>query len=172
MFSIFICPYLHAQKKNIIVQTSYTFGLLKLNPSFLSLTAKSCPTPPGWREDSARNGSRQEFHVGQSVRVACPKGQQVKGSGTITCRPDQTWSPISSVCESRYNSYRLNGKFSGCITLLFIIYVKLNQTRRLTATQESIRYTVPAGLSSYDKYTAHVGRCKYKSVLYIYSLFF
>ncbi|XP_050923047.1 complement receptor type 1 isoform X2 [Lates calcarifer] len=67
--------------------------------TFPTCQPKSCPTPPGWREDSARNGSRQEFHVGQSVRVACPKGQQVKGSGTITCRPDQTWSPISSVCE-------------------------------------------------------------------------
>uniref|UniRef100_A0A3P8S3J5 Sushi, von Willebrand factor type A, EGF and pentraxin domain-containing protein 1 n=1 Tax=Amphiprion percula TaxID=161767 RepID=A0A3P8S3J5_AMPPE len=62
-------------------------------------TAKSCPAPPGWKQDSSRNGSPQEFHVGQSVRVTCPKGQQVKGSGTITCRPDQTWSPISSVCE-------------------------------------------------------------------------
>uniref|UniRef100_A0AAQ5XF31 Sushi, von Willebrand factor type A, EGF and pentraxin domain-containing protein 1 n=1 Tax=Amphiprion ocellaris TaxID=80972 RepID=A0AAQ5XF31_AMPOC len=59
----------------------------------------SCPAPPGWKQDSSRNGSPQEFHVGQSVRVTCPKGQQVKGSGTITCRPDQTWSPISSVCE-------------------------------------------------------------------------
>uniref|UniRef100_A0A8C2X8M0 Sushi, von Willebrand factor type A, EGF and pentraxin domain-containing protein 1 n=1 Tax=Cyclopterus lumpus TaxID=8103 RepID=A0A8C2X8M0_CYCLU len=44
-------------------------------------------------------GSQQVFPVGQSVRVTCPKGQQVKGSGTITCRADQTWSPISSVCE-------------------------------------------------------------------------
>uniref|UniRef100_A0A8C4GKW0 Sushi, von Willebrand factor type A, EGF and pentraxin domain-containing protein 1 n=1 Tax=Dicentrarchus labrax TaxID=13489 RepID=A0A8C4GKW0_DICLA len=60
---------------------------------------RSCPAPPGWREGGRGNGSQQEFHVGRSVRVTCPKGQQVKGSGTITCRPDQTWSPISSVCE-------------------------------------------------------------------------
>uniref|UniRef100_A0A8C4EAZ8 Sushi, von Willebrand factor type A, EGF and pentraxin domain-containing protein 1 n=1 Tax=Dicentrarchus labrax TaxID=13489 RepID=A0A8C4EAZ8_DICLA len=62
-------------------------------------TSRSCPAPPGWREGGRGNGSQQEFHVGRSVRVTCPKGQQVKGSGTITCRPDQTWSPISSVCE-------------------------------------------------------------------------
>ncbi|XP_008281602.1 sushi, von Willebrand factor type A, EGF and pentraxin domain-containing protein 1 [Stegastes partitus] len=67
--------------------------------TFPTCQPKSCPTPPGWKEDSSGNGSQQEFHVGQSVRVTCPKGQQVKGSGTITCRPDQTWSPISSVCE-------------------------------------------------------------------------
>ncbi|AWO97474.1 putative sushi von Willebrand factor type A EGF and pentraxin domain-containing protein 1 [Scophthalmus maximus] len=61
--------------------------------------AKSCPAPPGWREDASGNGARREFHVGQLVRVTCPKGQQVKGGGTITCRPDQTWSAVSSVCE-------------------------------------------------------------------------
>ena len=70
-----------------------------IHPPCVLLTAQSCSAPPGWREDSSRNGSR--FHVGQSVRVTCPKGQQVKGSGTITCRPDLTWSPVSSVCESR-----------------------------------------------------------------------
>ncbi|XP_067379775.1 sushi, von Willebrand factor type A, EGF and pentraxin domain-containing protein 1 isoform X2 [Channa argus] len=61
---------------------------------------KTCPTPPGWKEDSSGNGSQQVFLVGQSVRITCPKGQQVKGSGTITCSPDQTWTPISSVCET------------------------------------------------------------------------
>lgn len=66
---------------------------------FPTCQPKSCPAPPGWKESSSRNGSQQEFHVGQSVPVTCPKGQQVRGSGTITCRPDQTWSPISSVCE-------------------------------------------------------------------------
>lgn len=73
----------------------------KVIASFLLLAAKLCPPPPGWREDSSRTGSPQDFHVGQSVRVTCPKGHQVKGSGTITCRPDQTWSLINSVCESR-----------------------------------------------------------------------
>ncbi|TKS92960.1 Sushi, von [Collichthys lucidus] len=67
--------------------------------TFPTCQPKPCPTPPGWREDGSRNGSQREFYVGQSVRVACPKGQQVRGGGTITCRPDQTWSPISSVCE-------------------------------------------------------------------------
>ncbi|XP_055359949.1 sushi, von Willebrand factor type A, EGF and pentraxin domain-containing protein 1 isoform X5 [Betta splendens] len=67
--------------------------------SFPTCQPKSCPTPPAWKEDRSGNRSQQEFHVGQSLRVTCPKGQQVKGSGTITCRPDQTWTPISSVCE-------------------------------------------------------------------------
>ncbi|XP_068164048.1 sushi, von Willebrand factor type A, EGF and pentraxin domain-containing protein 1 isoform X1 [Antennarius striatus] len=65
--------------------------------TFPTCQPKPCPPPPGWRETDG--GSRQEFHVGQSVRVTCPKGQQVKGSGSITCRPDQTWSLISAVCE-------------------------------------------------------------------------
>ncbi|XP_035004474.2 sushi, von Willebrand factor type A, EGF and pentraxin domain-containing protein 1 isoform X2 [Hippoglossus stenolepis] len=68
--------------------------------TFPSCQPKACPAPPGWREDVSGNGAQQEFHVGQSVRVSCPKGQQVKGSGTISCRPDQTWSPVSSVCET------------------------------------------------------------------------
>uniref|UniRef100_A0A672YPJ6 Sushi, von Willebrand factor type A, EGF and pentraxin domain-containing protein 1 n=1 Tax=Sphaeramia orbicularis TaxID=375764 RepID=A0A672YPJ6_9TELE len=67
--------------------------------TFPSCQPKSCPAPPGWMESSSETRSQQDFHVGQSVRVTCPKGQQVKGSGTITCRPDQTWSPISAVCE-------------------------------------------------------------------------
>ena len=82
--------------------------------SLLSLTAKACPAPPGWREDVSGNGAQQEFHVGQVVRVSCPKGQQVKGSGTISCRPDQTWSPVSSVCESMY---RVLKNLFGCIVL-------------------------------------------------------
>uniref|UniRef100_A0A8C1JXS3 Sushi, von Willebrand factor type A, EGF and pentraxin domain-containing protein 1 n=1 Tax=Cyprinus carpio TaxID=7962 RepID=A0A8C1JXS3_CYPCA len=44
------------------------------------------------------------FLVGQSVSVSCPKGQRVKGNqgkviATLTCRSDQTWTPISAVCE-------------------------------------------------------------------------
>uniref|UniRef100_A0A3Q2CZJ5 Sushi, von Willebrand factor type A, EGF and pentraxin domain containing 1 n=1 Tax=Cyprinodon variegatus TaxID=28743 RepID=A0A3Q2CZJ5_CYPVA len=61
--------------------------------------AKSCPPPPGWAKGTNNEGSQQEFHVGQSVRVSCPKGQRVKGGGAITCKPDQTWTPLSSVCE-------------------------------------------------------------------------
>ncbi|PWA28849.1 hypothetical protein CCH79_00012875 [Gambusia affinis] len=61
--------------------------------------AKSCPPPPWWIKHTNSDGSQPEFHVGQSVRASCPKGQQVKGGGTITCRPDQTWTPLSSVCE-------------------------------------------------------------------------
>lgn len=67
----------------------------------LFLAAKSCPAPPGWGGDR-RDRPPQEFHVGQSVRVPCPKGQQVRGSGTVSCRTDQTWSPVSAVCESTY----------------------------------------------------------------------
>lgn len=86
---------------------------IQINPWLLFLPAKPCPAPPGWREDGGRNGSQQEFRVGQSVRVTCPKGQQVKGSGTITCRPDQTWSLISSVCESRWKTLNIHfGKAS------------------------------------------------------------
>ncbi|XP_056156472.1 LOW QUALITY PROTEIN: sushi, von Willebrand factor type A, EGF and pentraxin domain-containing protein 1 [Lampris incognitus] len=66
---------------------------------FPTCQPKPCPAPLGWREASWRNSSHRGFYVGQSVPVTCPKGQQVKGDGTITCRPDQTWSPISSVCE-------------------------------------------------------------------------
>ncbi|KAK1890334.1 Sushi von Willebrand factor type A EGF and pentraxin domain containing protein 1, partial [Dissostichus eleginoides] len=66
--------------------------------TFPTCQPKSCPAPPGWGGDS-RDGPPQEFHVGQSVRVPCPKGQQVRGSGTVSCRPDQTWSPVSAVCE-------------------------------------------------------------------------
>lgn len=67
--------------------------------SFPTCQPKPCQAPPGWRLTITNNGSKQDFFVGQSVRVSCPKGQQVKGSGTVTCRPDQSWSPISSVCE-------------------------------------------------------------------------
>ncbi|XP_028329615.1 sushi, von Willebrand factor type A, EGF and pentraxin domain-containing protein 1 isoform X2 [Gouania willdenowi] len=67
--------------------------------AFPTCQPKPCPSPPGWKEDGGRNRSRTEFWVGQSVRVSCPKGQQVRGSGTITCRPDQSWSPITAVCE-------------------------------------------------------------------------
>ncbi|KAG7270324.1 hypothetical protein CRUP_007025 [Coryphaenoides rupestris] len=59
----------------------------------------SCPTPIGWRQPANRSEPLQGFHVGQAVAVSCPRGQQARGSGTITCRPDQTWSPVSAVCE-------------------------------------------------------------------------
>uniref|UniRef100_A0AAV2KL76 Sushi, von Willebrand factor type A, EGF and pentraxin domain-containing protein 1 n=1 Tax=Knipowitschia caucasica TaxID=637954 RepID=A0AAV2KL76_KNICA len=67
--------------------------------NFPTCQPKLCQAPPGWREPASNNGSKQEFHVGQPVQVTCPKGQQVKGSGTITCRSDLSWSPLSSVCE-------------------------------------------------------------------------
>ncbi|XP_076145380.1 sushi, von Willebrand factor type A, EGF and pentraxin domain-containing protein 1 isoform X2 [Alosa pseudoharengus] len=61
-------------------------------------TPKSCPLPPGW-SDSSTNASQGGFVVGQTVPVTCPKGQQAKGTATLTCKADQTWSPISTVCE-------------------------------------------------------------------------
>ncbi|KAJ3584915.1 hypothetical protein NHX12_013638 [Muraenolepis orangiensis] len=68
---------------------------------FPSCQPKSCPTPTGWRP--AAGGRTQPaprgFLVGQSIPVTCPKGQQARQGGTVTCRPDQTWSPISGVCE-------------------------------------------------------------------------
>uniref|UniRef100_A0A674AIW7 Sushi, von Willebrand factor type A, EGF and pentraxin domain-containing protein 1 n=1 Tax=Salmo trutta TaxID=8032 RepID=A0A674AIW7_SALTR len=39
------------------------------------------------------------FYVGQSLPFACPKGHQAKGTAAITCRTDQTWTPVSTVCE-------------------------------------------------------------------------
>uniref|UniRef100_A0A8C4ZWE3 Sushi, von Willebrand factor type A, EGF and pentraxin domain-containing protein 1 n=1 Tax=Gadus morhua TaxID=8049 RepID=A0A8C4ZWE3_GADMO len=73
---------------------------LTLSPLFVSVSlSKSCPTPMGWRQPANGSEAQQGFHVGQALPVTCPKGQQARGSGTITCRPDQTWSPISAVCE-------------------------------------------------------------------------
>uniref|UniRef100_A0A8C2KBK0 Sushi, von Willebrand factor type A, EGF and pentraxin domain-containing protein 1 n=1 Tax=Cyprinus carpio TaxID=7962 RepID=A0A8C2KBK0_CYPCA len=65
--------------------------------------SKSCPSPRGWTEGSV-NATQTVFLVGQSVSVSCPKGQRVKGNqrksiATLTCRSDQTWTPISAVCE-------------------------------------------------------------------------
>ncbi|XP_034532135.1 sushi, von Willebrand factor type A, EGF and pentraxin domain-containing protein 1 isoform X3 [Notolabrus celidotus] len=68
--------------------------------TFPTCQPKFCPAPPGLRARRSGNRTQQAFYVGQSVRIVCPKGQQVRGSGTIICRPDQTWSPISSVCET------------------------------------------------------------------------
>ncbi|XP_035375850.1 sushi, von Willebrand factor type A, EGF and pentraxin domain-containing protein 1 isoform X3 [Electrophorus electricus] len=69
--------------------------------SFPVCTPKSCPSPPG----RTVNRLNTTFLVGQTILVTCPKGQQVKGqrgksTATITCRRDQTWSPITSVCET------------------------------------------------------------------------
>uniref|UniRef100_A0A8B9JCB5 Sushi, von Willebrand factor type A, EGF and pentraxin domain-containing protein 1 n=1 Tax=Astyanax mexicanus TaxID=7994 RepID=A0A8B9JCB5_ASTMX len=59
---------------------------------------KSCPPLPGWPANST------VFLVGQTKSIRCPRGQQAKGHKgkiitTITCRSDQTWSPINTVCE-------------------------------------------------------------------------
>ncbi|XP_061133183.1 sushi, von Willebrand factor type A, EGF and pentraxin domain-containing protein 1 isoform X1 [Syngnathus typhle] len=64
--------------------------------AFPACQPKACPTPPGWKDGRAEG---RKFYVGQAVRVNCPKGQQPRGGGAITCRPDQTWSTPSSVCE-------------------------------------------------------------------------
>ncbi|XP_030635356.1 LOW QUALITY PROTEIN: sushi, von Willebrand factor type A, EGF and pentraxin domain-containing protein 1 [Chanos chanos] len=66
--------------------------------AFPVCTPKSCPPPPGWSEDR-NNASQTVFLVGQSVPIRCPKGHQAKGTVTITCRSDQTWSSVSGVCE-------------------------------------------------------------------------
>ncbi|CAB1345368.1 unnamed protein product [Coregonus sp. 'balchen'] len=61
---------------------------------------KPCPPPPGWKESSRSvNASKQLFYVGQSLPFTCPKGHQGKGTATITCRSDQTWTSVSSACE-------------------------------------------------------------------------
>ncbi|XP_067257599.1 sushi, von Willebrand factor type A, EGF and pentraxin domain-containing protein 1 isoform X2 [Chanodichthys erythropterus] len=64
---------------------------------------KSCPPPPGWTGGKV-NVTQTAFLVGQSVPVSCPKGQRFKGNqgkgfATLTCRSDQTWTPITAVCE-------------------------------------------------------------------------
>lgn len=69
---------------------------------FPSSPAQSCPPPPGLTTTL----NTTLFLVGQTVAVNCPKGLQVKGrhgQGTaiITCRNDQTWTPIRAVCESK-----------------------------------------------------------------------
>jgi len=71
-----------------------------------SHTAKPCPPPPGWTGGNV-NIAQTTFLVGQSIPVSCPKGQrfkgyQRKGNATLTCRSDQTWTPITAVCESEY----------------------------------------------------------------------
>jgi len=71
-----------------------------------SCTAKPCPPPPGWTGGNV-NIAQATFLVGQSIPVSCPKGQrfkgyQRKGNATLTCRSDQTWTPITAVCESEY----------------------------------------------------------------------
>uniref|UniRef100_A0A8C7T4M1 Sushi, von Willebrand factor type A, EGF and pentraxin domain-containing protein 1 n=1 Tax=Oncorhynchus mykiss TaxID=8022 RepID=A0A8C7T4M1_ONCMY len=61
---------------------------------------KPCPPPPGWKVSGGGvNTSKQLFYVGQSLPPACPMGHQAKGTATITCRTDQTWTPVSTVCE-------------------------------------------------------------------------
>ena len=57
------------------------------------------------------------FHVGQSFPVTCPKGYQAKGTAAVTCRSDQTWSPVSSVCESEYTRGRHQGSESNRLHL-------------------------------------------------------
>uniref|UniRef100_A0A8C7FXD6 Sushi, von Willebrand factor type A, EGF and pentraxin domain-containing protein 1 n=1 Tax=Oncorhynchus kisutch TaxID=8019 RepID=A0A8C7FXD6_ONCKI len=61
---------------------------------------KPCPPPPGWKVSGGGvNTSKQLFYVGQSLPPTCPMGHQAKGTATITCRTDQTWTPVSTVCE-------------------------------------------------------------------------
>uniref|UniRef100_A0A8C7IIV5 Sushi, von Willebrand factor type A, EGF and pentraxin domain-containing protein 1 n=1 Tax=Oncorhynchus kisutch TaxID=8019 RepID=A0A8C7IIV5_ONCKI len=43
--------------------------------------------------------SKRLFYVGQSLPFTCPKGHQGKGTASITCRSDQTWTPVSTACE-------------------------------------------------------------------------
>uniref|UniRef100_A0AAY4CTR2 Sushi, von Willebrand factor type A, EGF and pentraxin domain-containing protein 1 n=1 Tax=Denticeps clupeoides TaxID=299321 RepID=A0AAY4CTR2_9TELE len=67
------------------------------NAPFPVCTPKSCPPPP--RGTDRSNMSQGGFTVGQQVPISCPKGQQAKGSAILTCRSDQTWTPISELCE-------------------------------------------------------------------------
>uniref|UniRef100_A0A674AJT0 Sushi, von Willebrand factor type A, EGF and pentraxin domain-containing protein 1 n=1 Tax=Salmo trutta TaxID=8032 RepID=A0A674AJT0_SALTR len=71
---------------------------------------KPCPPPPGWKVSGGGvNTSKQLFYVGQSLPFACPKGHQAKGTAAITCRTDQTWTPVSTVCETVCWLQCLNG---------------------------------------------------------------
>ncbi|KAL0970174.1 hypothetical protein UPYG_G00238360 [Umbra pygmaea] len=67
---------------------------------FPSCQPKPCPPPPGWKGSSGQvNASLPLFYVGQSLPFTCPRGHQAKGAATISCRVDQTWTPVRSVCE-------------------------------------------------------------------------
>ncbi|XP_052315765.1 sushi, von Willebrand factor type A, EGF and pentraxin domain-containing protein 1 isoform X3 [Oncorhynchus keta] len=71
---------------------------------------KPCPPPPGWKVSGGGvNTSKQLFYVGQSLPPACPMGHQAKGTATLTCRTDQTWTPVSTVCETVCWLQCLNG---------------------------------------------------------------
>ncbi|XP_064877915.1 sushi, von Willebrand factor type A, EGF and pentraxin domain-containing protein 1-like isoform X3 [Oncorhynchus nerka] len=71
---------------------------------------KPCPPPPGWKVSGGGvNTSKQLFYVGQSLPTACPMGHQAKGTATLTCRTDQTWTPVSTVCETVCWLQCLNG---------------------------------------------------------------
>ncbi|TSN12231.1 Sushi, von Willebrand factor type A, EGF and pentraxin domain-containing protein 1 [Bagarius yarrelli] len=69
--------------------------------TFPVCTPQTCPPPPGL---TGNNVNTSLFLVGQTVPITCPKGQQVKGrhgqsTAILTCRGDQTWTPIRAVCE-------------------------------------------------------------------------
>ncbi|XP_014062513.2 sushi, von Willebrand factor type A, EGF and pentraxin domain-containing protein 1 isoform X2 [Salmo salar] len=71
---------------------------------------KPCPLPPRWKVSGGGvNTSKQLFYVGQSLPFACPKGHQAKRTAAITCRTDQTWTPVSTVCETMCWLQCLNG---------------------------------------------------------------
>lgn len=75
-------------------------------PTHTHKHSQTLPPPPGWTGANV-NTAQTAFLVGQTIPVSCPKGQrfkgyQRKGNGTLTCRSDQTWTPITAVCESEY----------------------------------------------------------------------
>lgn len=68
---------------------------------FLS-TANPCPVPFIIPENALL--SEVDFYVGQNVSIRCREGYQLKGQAVITCNADETWTPTTAKCESKYGT--------------------------------------------------------------------
>jgi len=67
--------------------------------------------------------SEVDFYVGQNISIRCREGYQLKGQSVITCNADETWTPATAKCESKYMRYSSAGAWyfqragdHGCIT--------------------------------------------------------
>lgn len=49
--------------------------------------------------------SEVDFYVGQNISIRCREGYQLKGQSVITCNADETWTPATAKCESKYTRY-------------------------------------------------------------------
>lgn len=77
---------------------------------FLTLflwTANPCPVPFVIPENALL--SEVDFYVGQNISIRCREGYQLKGQSVITCNADETWTPATAKCESKYIRYSSTG---------------------------------------------------------------